>query len=336
MNVIIHHPGKAGEVLMALPAARLLKTAFPDSSIRWVVLDLYRESLGRSPYIDEIDIIPTTSCRNLAEVSSHMSRHRWTVLEGKPFMEDLSGVHLDLYHDYIIEHLPRGRLKLNRKPFYLQMLSVATRLCRGVEPGRLWTQPEWIPTQTAEDEGHAFEKRYGGGRVIFFSPFVADRTAIHDNASRFDMDVIFTELRKLQLPVVVTGTKWDEKLIPEWAIDGYDPALGLGGLFWLIRNRAALVVTPNSGIGFASHWLGAPTLMIDNRTGWKKQVADYKEKYRDLDDNADRDGDRWPMFMKENFPASTLLDVPFEQIVWSEERFRESLVRVTASGRTSS
>jgi hypothetical protein len=139
------------------------------------------------------------------------------------------------------------------------------------------------------------------------------------------MDLIFSELRSWNLPVIATGTQWDEKVHPEWVVDGYARELSLGALFYLMKEHAALVVTPNSGIGFAAHWLGAPTLMIDNRVGWKSQVADYKSKYRFLADDAKPEERRWPMFVKENFPVTHFSRADFHQIEWEPSQFSASL-----------
>lgn len=311
---------------MALPAAQLLKNYHPDCLITWVVLDMFRDSLGNNPYIDHIEIIPTYSCKNLSDVNSHMSKHRSFVLSGKRSVEDHWGIHIDLYYSYIIDRSHNAQWKLNRLPFYLQMFKNAAYFCPGADVISSWTSPEWHPTEQAVRDAEEFERLYGGGQVIIFSPYVADKTATQDNASSFQMDIIYQELKKWNLPVIATGTQWDEKNFPAWVIDGYAPRLRLGALFYLMKERAALVVTPNSGIGFSAHWLGAPTLMIDNRTGWKAQVKEYRQKYPVLSEDALPHEYRWPMFMKENFPARHLLPNPFEQIEWNAEQFRETLV----------
>jgi len=313
---------------MALPAAELLKKHYPDCRIKWVILDLFRDALGDNPFIDAIDIIPTYSCRNLFDVNEHIRKHRTYILDGQRSVEDHWGIHIDLYYGYIIERIKSNEWKLNRNPFYLQMFNNAVHFCPGVDLIESWTYPEWHPTKQAVNDCEEFEKLYGGGPVIIFSPFIADKTATKDNVTRFNMDLIYRELRKWKLPLIVTGTQWDEKVFPTWAIDGYAPILSLGGLFYLMKERAALVITPNSGIGFAAHWLGAPVLMIDNRTGWPEQVKEYRAKYRLLADDVPPNEYRWPMFMKGNFPSKHLLPIPFEQIEWSEDGFVETLAKM--------
>lgn len=334
MHYIIHHPGKAGEVFMGLPMAKLLKKHHPDCKITWVVLDLYRDSLGNYPYIDKVETFPSYSCKNLADVNSHMSKHRFYTCQSKRFVEDPFGIHIDGYYNYILYRLENNRFKLARAPFYIQLFRNAVFFCPGSHEVDSWMSPEWFPTEKAVKDGEEFERQYGGGPVIIFSPYIADQSCVQDNKSNFEMMFIYEELRKWNLPVICTGTQWDTKDFPEWAIDGYSPKLSLGGLFWLIQNRAVLVVSPNSGVGFAAHWLGAPTLMIDNRTGWKEQIEVWKQKVPQLDDDALPEETRWPLFMKENFYPQHLLPVPFEQIVWSPERFLESLKSIKSSNVT--
>lgn len=328
MNFIIHHPGKAGEVFLGLPMARLLKEYHPGCHITWVVLDLYRESVGLYPYIDKVETIPTYSCKSLGDVNSHMSKHRFYTCRSKRFVRDLQGTHIDGYFGYILHRTEDNWIKLARQPFYTQIFENAVYFCPGADPVDSWSPPEWYPTEQAIRDGEEFEKRYGGGPVVFFSPYIADQSCQQDNQSDFEMDLIFGELKKWNLPVICTGTKWDTKDFPSWAIDGYAPELSLGGLFYLIKNRAALVVSPNSGIGFAAHWLGAPTLMIDNRTGWPEQVQIYRKSNMRLIDDALPGEQRWPMFMKEHFYPQHLLSVPFEQIGWSPDAFLAALARI--------
>jgi len=333
VNFIIHHPGKAGEVFMGLPAAQLLKKHFPDCHITWVVLDIFRDSLGVNPYIDLIEEIPTYSCKNMMDVNEHMSNHREYVFQKKRSVIDHRGIHLDLYYGYILEPYAKYKLKLNRLPFYLQMFKNAVAMSAGLDVDLVnsWSPPEWHPTEQAVQDAIRFEQQYGGGSVIIFSPYIADKTAAQDNKSDFQIDLIYEELKRWSLPVIATGTQWDEKSNPSWVIDGYAPTLSLGALFYLMKEKAALVVTPNSGIGFAAHWLGAPTLMIDNRTGWKKQVREYKRFYPVLTDKALPHERRWPMFMKENFPKQHLGSLPFEQIEWSEGEFLTAMNKIKSS-----
>lgn len=328
MNFYIHHPGKAGEVFMALPMAKLLKKYHPESRITWVVLDLYRDSVGSYPYIDNIETIPTYSCRSLTDVAGHMSKHRWYVCRANRWVEDHTGIHIDAYYNYMLYRIEKNRFRLHRDPFYVQLFKNAVHFCDGAHDITSWTPPEWYPTEQAIADGESFERLYGGGPVIIFSPHIADRSCVSDNQSNFDMELIYEHLEKLNRPVIATGTRWDTKDFPSWVIDGYSPNLSLGGLFYLIQNRAVLVVTPNSGIGFAAHWLGAPVLMIDNRTGWKDQVQAWKEKVPILDDQAQPHERRWPPFMKETFPAQHLSPVPFEQIEWSHDEFEQAITRV--------
>jgi len=328
MHFIIHHPGKAGEVFLGLPMAKLLKTHYPNCKITWVVLDLYRESVGNYPYIDKVETFPSYSCKNLADVNMHMSKHRHYVLRLKQSIEDPRGIHIDGYYSYIIDRSDPYRFMLVRDPFYIQIFRNAAAFCPGADEVDSWMPPEWFPTERAIRDGQEFEKQYGGGQVVIFSPYVADKSAPEDNASNFDMKWIYEELKKWNLPLVCTGTRWDTKDFPSWAIDGYSPNLSLGGLFWLIKNRAAIVVSPNSGIGFAAHWLGTPTLMIDNRTGWKEMIKVWKQQYPRLKDEALPGEFRWPMFMKENFYPQHLLRIPFEQIEWNSDAFLAAMQRI--------
>lgn len=328
MNFIIHHPGKAGEVFMGLPLARLLKQHYPSCTVTWVVLDLYRDALGESPYIDKIETIPTYSCKDLADVNGHMSKHRYYVCHFKRWVEDPSGIHIDAYYDYMLYRIDGNRFRLHRDPFYIQLFKNSSYFCEGVDEVNDWMPPEWHATEQAIADGKAFEKRYGGGPVVIFSPYIADKSCVGDNQSNFEMEIIYDELRKWKLPVIATGTKWDLKDFPEGVVDGYAPNLSLGGLFYLIQKHAALVVSPNSGIGFAAHWLGAPTLMIDNRTGWKQQVEVWRSKVSVLEDQALPHEDRWPAFMKENFYPQHLLPVPFEQIEWDRDIFMFAMDRI--------
>jgi hypothetical protein len=299
-----------------------------------VVLDLYRDAIGLYPYVDKVEIIPTYSCKGLADVNSHMSKHRYYVCKSTRWIKDPYGIHIDAYYGYIFYRTPLNRFYLQRDPFYIQLFKNAVYFCPGADEVNSWTPPEWYPTEQAVRDGEEFEKEYGGGPVVIFSPYVADQSCQQDNQSNFEMDLIYSELKKWNLPVICTGTKWDTKDFPEWAIDGYAPKLSLGGLFYLIKNRAALVVSPNSGIGFAAHWLGAPTLMIDNRTGWQEQVRILKQKYVRLFDDALPHERRWPMFMKENFYPKHLLPIPFEQIEWSREGFLEAMAKIKAVTHT--
>jgi glycosyltransferase involved in cell wall biosynthesis len=328
MHFIIHHPGKAGEVFLGLPMARLLKEHHPDCKITWVVLDLYRDSVGLYPYVDKVETIPTYSCQSLADVNQHMSKHRHFVCKNRQSVEDPFGIHIDAYYNYIVCRSELDRYTLDRSPFYIQLFRNAMSFCPGADEVHSWKAPEWIPTEQAIKDGEAFERQYGGGRIVIFSPYIADQSCMHDNQSHFEMDFIFNELRKTNLPVVATGTRWDQKDLPEWVIDGYSPSLSLGGLFYLIKNRAALVVSPNSGVGFAAHWLGAPTLMIDNRTSWRKQIESWRKAVPHLDDDALPHEHRWPPFIKERFHPQHMLNVPFEQIEWSKENFLEAFDRI--------
>lgn len=331
MHFIIHHPGKAGEVFLGLPMARLLKEYYPECRITWVVLDLYRDSIGKYPYIDAVETIPTTSCRNLSDVNAYMSKHRYYACQYQRVRVDPAGTHVDGYYNYMLYKTDGNRFRLHRDPFYLQLFKNAIELCPGTDPMDSWKMPEWFPLERSVAEAEAFERRYGGGPVVIFSPYVADQSCVQDNASSFGMEYIFEELRKWNLPVIATGTKWDVKDFPAWVIDGYSPTLSLGGLFYLIQNRAALVVSPNSGIGFAAHWLEAPTLMIDNRTGWKEQVEVWRQKVQHLDDSAGVDERRWPPFVKEMFHPQHLTRAPFEQIVWDADEFVRSLKIIQSS-----
>lgn len=334
MRFVIHHPGKAGEVFLALPMARLLKEHYPDCSITWVVIDLYRDAVGHYPYIDEVATIPNNVCNSLGDVASLMFKHRTCFCKNQRFASDQSGIHIDAYYNYNLFRTEANRFILARAPFYTQFFRNAVYFCPSAHEVDSWRPPEWHPTEQAIRDGEEFEKRYGGGPMVIFSPFVADKSCLADNQSDFDMELIYGELRKWNLPLICTGTKWDTKQFPTWAIDGYAPELSLGGLFYLIQNRAALVVSPNSGIGFAGHWLGAPTLMIDNRTGWPEQVKVWKEKVPLLDDEALPHERRWPLFMKDNFYPQHLLPVPFEQIEWSPEGFLEALEKIKGSSKS--
>ena len=329
MNFIIHHTGKAGEAFSGLAMARLLKTHHPGCKVTWVILDLYREALGNCPYIDKIETIPTYSCKSMADVGSHISKHKYYVFMFKRSVEDKYGLHIDAYYNYIVFRKgDTNTFRLARDPFYIQFFRNAVEFCPGADEVNSWTVPEWYPTDRAVEEGETFEKEYGGGPVIIVSPYVADKMCPKDNMTNYDLDFVLNEVKKWNLPIICTGTQWDEKEFPEWAIDGYAPKLGLGGLFYVIKSRAALVVTPNSGIGFAAHWLGAPTLMIDSRTGWKEQVELWKQKVPHLEDEAGPDEFRWPPFMKENFYPQHLLPRPFEQIEWSTEGFLEAVEKI--------
>ncbi len=328
MRFIIHHPGKAGEVFLGLPMARLLKEHHPDCEITWVVLDLYRDAIGNCPYVDRVETIPTYSCKSLLDVNQHMSKHRYFVCKNDQFVEEPDGIHIDAYYNYIVRREAFDRYTLDRSPFYIQMFRNVLPFCRGADEVNDWKPPVWVPTDKAIEEATEFERRYGGGGIVIFSPYVSDQSCSHDNRSDFEMDFIFGELRKANLPVVATGTQWDTKELPSWVVDGYAPTLSLGGLFYLIQNRAAVVVSPNSGIGFAAHWLGAPTLMIDNRTNWPKQVETWRGAVSYLDDRALPNERRWPPFMKDAFHAKHLLEVPFEQYEWSGEKFRTAYERI--------
>jgi len=328
MDFVIHHTGKAGEAFSSLPMARLLKEQHPGCRVTWVILDLYREALGNCPYIDRIETIPTYSCRSMADVGSHIAKHKYYVFNFQRSVTDQFGLHIDAYYNYIVFRKgDTNTFRLSRAPFYTQFFRNAVEFCPGADEVNSWSPPEWHATDRAIEEGEIFEKRYGGGPVIIISPYVADKMCPADNMVNYDLYQIFSELRKWGLPVISTGTQWDEKVHPGWVVDGYASDLSLGGLFYLIKNRAALVVTPNSGIGFAAHWLGAPTLMIDNRTGWKEQVEIWKQKVPNLEDEARPDEYRWPPFMKENFYQQHLLKVPFEQIEWNAEVFLNLIER---------
>jgi hypothetical protein len=243
----------------------------------------------------------------------------------KQSVEDPLGIHIDGYYNYIIDRCDPERFTLVRDPFYIQIFRNAVAFCPGADEVDSWMPPEWFPTEQAIRDGKEFEKQYGGGSVIIFSPYIADKSCPEDNESNFDMKCIYEELRKWNLPLICTGTRWDTKDFPSWTINGYAPNFSLGGLFWLIKNKAVLVVSPNSGIGFAAHWLGVPTLMIDNRTGWKQMVALWKQQYPKLKDEALLGERRWSMFTKDNFYPQHLLPVPFEQIEWSIENFLNAI-----------
>lgn len=326
MDFIIHHTGKSGEVFSALPMARLLKEHYPGCRVTWVILDIYREALGNYPYIDNIDLIPTYSCRSMADVEAYISKHKIYVFKYKRSVEDNYGIHINAYYNYIIFRKgDTNTFRLSRAPFYIQFFRNTVEFCPDANEVDSWTIPEWYGTDSAIENGENFEKIYGGGPVIIVSPFVADKMCPIDNETPYNLTLVLGELKEWNLPIVCTGTRWDQKEFPEWVVDGYEPNLSLGGLFYLIQNRAALVVTPNSGIGFAAHWLGAPCIMIDNRTGWKEQVELWKSKVPNLEDEAGADEHRWPPFMKERFYPQHLLHMPFEQFTWDLEKFKSAV-----------
>lgn len=325
MKFIIHHLGKAGEAFSALPLAKTLKESYPDCHITWVILDLYRDALGESPFIDDIEIIPTYSCKNLDDVGNYIRFHRKIFFNNKKIVKNNYGIHIDAYYDYIIKKVGHLRFELNRDPFYLQFFNTISELSKSFDVVKSWAPPEWIPTKQALADADKFKKLYGGGKVIIFSPFVSDKMCLADNETQYDQKIILFELKKFGLPILVTGTKWDEKIISDGIIDAYSPNLSLGGLFQIIKEDAALVVSPNSGIGFAAHWLGAPCIMIDNRVGWKEQVKLWKEKLTILYDDALENESRWPAFVKENFPTGHMKNIPFFQFEWSQEMYNSSL-----------
>ena len=153
MHFIIHHPGKAGEVFLGLPMARLLKEHHPDCQITWVVLDLYRDSVGLYPFVDKVETIPSYSCRSLADVSQHMSKHRYYVCNLKRSVEDPLGIHIDAYYNYMIHQTSPNRFTLARAPFYVQLFRNAIEFCPDADEVNSWKAPEWFPTDEAIEDG---------------------------------------------------------------------------------------------------------------------------------------------------------------------------------------
>lgn len=314
-KIVIHHLGKAGEAFLALPMATVLRTVYPEAHIEWVILDRYRASIGENKFINSISEVDSSTARSLADIGNIFINYYKKKLPNKSVIKDGSIWHCNAYYNYIVKTEEGGRQAPHEIPFYRQFFQNLP-FCN-----HQWFPPTWTAEQKSIDDGEKFLKEYGisdDQMVIVVSPYVSDKTIplCGCGESEIDWHLITHQLRVLNLPIVFTGTQFDEKFIPTGCIDGYAPNLSLGGLFYILQTRTRLTVCGNTGIGFAALFLKSDLLMYDNRKTWTEHTHNYTNK------DLHRKGDFWPMF-----DISKMKDEMVDwESKWIQARFRKDRV----------
>lgn len=285
-RVVIHHLGKAGEAFLALPMATVLKQIYPDAVIEWVILDRYRAVLGNHPYIDEITEVDSSGAKSLKAVGDLITNYHKKEIPYVPVRKDNGVWHCNAYCNYIVKTEQGGQQHTQEIPFYKQFFQNLPF------QNHVWQAPSWSARELDIKAANDFLAVCGvrdNEKVIVISPFVADKT-IPLAESDVDWFFLADRVKALGMPVIYTGTEFDERLVPDGCIDGFAPKLSLGALFYIIQTRAHLVVSANSGIGFAALFLKSNLLMYDNRKTWREHTHNYANTA------LHSDGEFWPMF----------------------------------------
>jgi ADP-heptose:LPS heptosyltransferase len=305
---------------------------YPDARVVWHVLDPYKYSLGEHAAIDEIVTHPIDPGKGLPGIAARMRELRGKHLNYEQFVWNGSELHINAYFGYLIRRVRdtgAGAIghELSREPFYLQFYKNAFALRPHEYDASLWRPPEWRPRKEFRAEAESYLHRHGcaGQKIVLVSPFVADKDCQADNTSAVDWAFVHERLKQSGMPTLYTGTMWDTPFLPDGAMNGYAPHLSLGALMYIIRFHSHLMVSLNSGIGFASHWLGCPSIMIDNRIAWRQQVEAWKSSLPNFSGVAEDNEHQWPPFELSRFPRRHLLEVPFSQILWDEQTFVHTL-----------
>ncbi|MHB0976057.1 MAG: glycosyltransferase [Candidatus Aquicultorales bacterium] len=309
-KLVIHHLGKAGEGLLALPMASTLRQAYPNAHIAWVVLDRYRAFLGQNIFVDSITEVDSSRAMSLKDIGDLITSYHTKTISYEPYTKVGGERHYNAYCNYIVETDKQGNQRPLEIPFYKQFFkNLALN-------NHEWFAPVWMARESDIDDGEQFLKAHGirdDQKIVFVSPFVADKTIPVEQAqmTSSDWNVVAQTISQIGFPIVFTGTEFDEKLVPTGCIDGYGPKLSLGGLLYLIQTRSHLVVCGNTGIGFAALFLKSNLLMYDNRTTWTQHTHGYRNN------RLHRQGDSWPMF-----DTSTMADdLPDWESSWIQKRW---------------
>ena len=324
-RVIVHHLGKAGEGFLATPMARTLRHAYPNAHIEWVVLDRYRAFIGENKYIDTVTEIDSSKARSLKDIGEIITKYHKKTIAYRP-VDIVDGTwHCNAYCNYIVKTKGKSAQLPQEIPFYRQFFKNMPF------QNHKWAPPMWTARAQDIEDGERFLKDNGIGensKVIVVSPFVSDKTIpLDSSALEVDWDFLISKVNSLGLPIIITGTEFDEKWLPEGSIDGYAPKLSLGGLFYILQTRGHLIICGNTGIGFAALFLKVNLLMYENRKSWTEHTHNY------ANEELHREGDIWPMFDTANMKA----DLPdwesnFIHHRWNRETVEDDVdsFRITA------
>lgn len=249
-NIIIHCPGKVGEILAATSVAKYIKINCPTKHIKWICSKLYKKVLDFCPYVDEIEFHDANyndeNIHNLLMNSFHyaMSFNKKQI----SFWMENNVLNLNPYFEYVVN----SRGEYPNIPFNEQMFNCIH------QPYNIRYQPDIVYYPKYEQEAKYIKEELG--KFIIILPY--GNTELEPLSFMNKIEELAIELKQKDINILITGNNYYSSKYNFNFCYNY-PDLELGTLFSLFR-RSSCVIGINSGIVFSSLFLRAPNIIMED------------------------------------------------------------------------
>lgn len=247
-SILVVKPSSMGDIVHTLPAVALLKGAWPESRLRWLVNPEWAPLLEGNPDVDEIIPFPRRDLAGLGRLPNKIawlremrSKHRSelvldfqgllrSAIIGRACRQSPAGVFIGLsdaregarfFYDQVIP--------VRREHAVNRYLAVAAALGVKATQPLIWRLPE-------------------GTRPVGFkmeTPFVLLHPFSRGAGKSLSAEDVVTFCKALPFPVVLAG-RADVQLDPQDNVVNLLNQTSIGEMIWLIR-RARFVVSVDSG-----------------------------------------------------------------------------------------